>query len=136
MMKLELLPDLFTVCQVSDEKGVDLRVPFTFFSRTDEESSLVCPVSACPPGAVSRQDGWRCLRVPGPLDFSLTGILARIAGVLAEEKIPIFALSTYNTDYVLIREEWTEKALAALAAAGYELLLPSGFHKPSSVPFS
>ena len=118
-MTLELLSPIFTVCQVPDEKSIDFSVPFTFFARTDEEISLVCPIETCPADALNREDGWRCLRILGPLDFSLVGILSQIAAVLAKEKIPIFAVSTFNTDYVLFRKEYTEKALRALSAAGH-----------------
>ena len=69
----------------------------------------------------NRQDGWRCLRVKGPLDFSLVGILAELSGHLARAGVPIFAVSTYNTDYVLIRAPHESAARKALLAAGYEL---------------
>lgn len=120
-MKLELLPMEFTVCQIKSAQEADLSVPYTFFARTDEEISLVCPIAACPPCALNRQDGWRCLRIAGPLDFSLVGILAGIAACLAERRIPIFAMSTFNTDYVLFRRQYLSAALDALRAAGYEI---------------
>lgn len=68
-----------------------------------------------------REDGWRAFRAAGPLDFSLTGILAGIASVLAAAGIPIFAVSTYDTDYVLVKTERYEAALDALRAAGYDV---------------
>ena len=119
-MKLQLLPMTFTVCQLERAEQTDLSSPFTFFARTDEEISLVCPMASCPAEALNRQDGWRCLRMTGVLDFSLVGILSRIAGCLAEVKVPIFAVSTYNTDYLLFREAFMETALDALTKAGYE----------------
>ena len=120
-MKLELLPQEFTVCQLENANEASLTSPFTFFARTDEEISLVCPLDACPASALNRQDGWRCLRVKGPLDFSLIGILAELANCLAKAGVPIFAVSTYNTDYLLFRACHEKDALAALNAAGHEI---------------
>ena len=120
-MKLELLPQEFTVCQLENAEAADLSAPFTFFARTDEEISLVCPLNSCPDSALNRQDGWRCLRVKGPLDFSLIGILAELANCLARAGVPIFAVSTYNTDYLLFRTCHEKAALAALTAAGHEV---------------
>ena len=117
-MTLEWLPMAFSVCRLADFHQADLSLPFTFFARTDEELSLVCPQAAAP-AAARREDGWRCFRVKGPLDFSLVGILARIAGCLAEAGVPIFAVSTFDTDYVLLKEEHRLKAAAALQAAGF-----------------
>jgi hypothetical protein len=120
-MKLQLLKQTFTVCQLDSTTDADLSAPFTFLSRTDEEISLVCPTDHCPIGAKNRQDGWKCLRVVGVLDFSLIGILARIADCLAKAQVPLFAVSTYNTDYILVKEENYERALSVLAGAGYSV---------------
>lgn len=120
-MKLQLLEQSFTVCQLDRLADADLSAPFTFLARTDEEISLVCPIDHCPACAKNRQDGWKCLRVAGVLDFSLIGILARIADCLAKAQVPLFAVSTYNTDYILFREEHAPIALEALKAAGYEI---------------
>ena len=70
---------------------------------------------------MERDDGWRALRVQGTLDFALVGILAGIAQVLAQHKIPIFAISTYNTDYILLKQAHYPRALSALANAGYTM---------------
>lgn len=121
-MTLQLLGQTFTVCQLNSIAAADLSAPFTFLARTDEEISLVCPVQSCPSGALNRQDGWRCLRIVGVLDFSLIGILARVADCLANAQVPLFAVSTYNTDYILFREQHTSAALNALKAAGYDIL--------------
>ena len=121
-MTLQLLGQTFTVCQLNSIAAADLSAPFTFLARTDEEISLVCPVEACPSNALNRQDGWRCLRIVGVLDFSLIGILARVADCLANAQVPLFAVSTYNTDYILFREQHTSAALNALKAAGYDIL--------------
>ena len=118
-MTIQPLKGGFTVCQIKDGFGADWSQPFTFASRTDEEFSLVCPSEAAPENAIRREDGWRAFRVQGSLDFSLTGILAGIAAALAEEGIAIFAVSTYNTDYVLVKEKEFSRALRALAGKGY-----------------
>ena len=118
-MTLQLLNQTFIVRQLNHISDADLSAPFTFLARTDEEISLVCPV---PSGALNRQDGWRCLRIPGVLDFSLIGILARVADCLAKAQVPLFAVSTYNTDYILFREQHSSAALDALKSAGYDIL--------------
>lgn len=118
-MRLEILPEYFTVCKVKEIPSS--LPPFSFLARTDEEISLVCPVKDAPKETLAREDGWRSFRIQGVLDFSLVGILAGIAGILAERKIPIFALSTYNTDYVLVKEENLPAAREALWTAGYEM---------------
>ena len=120
-MTLQLLNQTFTVCQLNHISDADLSVPFTFLARTDEEISLVCPVQSCPSGALNRQDGWKCLRIAGVLDFSLIGILSKISTILAENQIGIFAVSTYNTDYILVKKENFDRAMEVLSAAGYEV---------------
>ena len=92
-----------------------------FTGATDEERSLVCPTVSVPENTTDRDDGWRAFRVMGTLDFSLTGILARLSAVLAENKIGIFAVSTFNTDYILTKSANFDRALAALRASGYEI---------------
>ena len=118
---LQPLAPRFAICKVPDYSGADLSAPFSFTGATDEELSLVCPEEHVPENALVRDDGWRAFRITGQLDFSLTGILAGIAKVLADEKIGIFAVSTFNTDYVLTKAENFEKALSALEAAGYRV---------------
>lgn len=118
-MTIQAVAGGFTVCQVKDFGGVDWTVPFTFAARTDEEFSLVCPADAVPEETIRREDGWRAFRVQGTLDFALVGILAKIASVLAEERISIFAVSTYNTDYVLVKEKDFIRAADALEKNGY-----------------
>ena len=120
-MRLEKIPHLLSICKVDDLSAADLSSPFFFVGRTDEEISLVCLSENVPEGASERDDGWRCFRVAGQLDFSLIGILAQISKVLASNEIGIFAISTFNTDYILTKEENFEKALKALKNAGYEI---------------
>ena len=120
-MKLKKLPYTLTVCKLETVEQIDLSAGFYFIGRTDEEISLVCRTECTPARTLEREDGWRGFRIEGTLDFSLIGILAPITAILAENKIGIFAVSTYNTDYVLVKEENFDKAMTALGAAGYEI---------------
>ena len=120
-MELKKINHKLTVCKVSDVSEIDLKSDFYFIGKTDEEISLVCRTEDTPPKTVARDDGWRGFRIQGTLDFSLIGILSKISGILAEHKIGIFAVSTYNTDYILVKEENFNKALEALASEGYAI---------------
>lgn len=120
-LSLELLDIAFSVCKVQDYSQVNPDQPFVFTGRTDEEKSLVCPTDRVPKNTIAREDGWRAFRIIGVLDFSLIGILAAISQILADEKIGIFAISTYNTDYVLTKDTDFEKAVQALKKAGYSI---------------
>ena len=100
---------------------IDTNGTFFFIGRTDEEISLVCPTAEAPARTLAREDGWRGFRIRGTLDLSLVGILSRLSAVLAEAGIGIFAVSTYNTDYILVKEKDLDRALDMLAAAGYEI---------------
>lgn len=108
-----------TVCKVKSEKDIDLAKSFYFIGKTDEEISLVCPTENTPIDTVEREDGWKAFRIQGVLDFSLIGILAKISTILAENKIGIFAVSTYNTDYILVKKEEYDRALQLLEKEGY-----------------
>lgn len=90
-------------------------------TRTPDELSVVSPAEAVPV-SVRSERGWRALRVTGPLDFSLVGILATLSGALAQAEIPVFALSTFDTDYVLVRERDLERAMRALESAGQRVV--------------
>lgn len=111
----------FSICKVADYTKVSLDTPYCFIATTDEEKSLVCPTEMVPANAVQREDSWRAFRIGGVLDFSLIGILADISRVLAEKKIGIFVVSTFNTDYVLTKEENLHRSLDALKDAGYTI---------------
>lgn len=124
-MELELLPIEFAVCKVSDYSGVDPETPFTFIGRTDSERSLVCPTACVPSEVVERVDGWRALRIPGQMDFSLVGVLHGILAALSGEGIPVFAVSTFDTDHILVRSEHLDGAISALESAGYHISLPA-----------
>jgi hypothetical protein len=95
---------------------------FLSITRTREEVSIVCESSRVPadlPMEIPAERGWRCLKVEGPLDFSLTGVLASLAEPLARAEIPIFAISTFDTDYLLVKAGNLEAAIAALEAVGH-----------------
>ena len=116
---LKTLDIRLSVCKVEDYSGVDILKPYTFTGATDEELSLVCPVDAVPDNTTERDDEWKAFRIVGILDFSLIGILSKISAVLADNGVGIFAISTYNTDYILTKSENFERAICLLQAAGY-----------------
>lgn len=120
-MKLKILSWPLTVCKLAGTEQVNLADDFYFIGRTDEELSLVCRTEHTPSGTLEREDGWRGFRIEGTLDFSLIGILSKLSAILAENGIGIFAVSTYNTDYILVKEENLPRAMDALSAAGYEI---------------
>ena len=109
----------FSICKVADYTQIDLESPFVFTGSTDEEKSLVCPTELVPQNTVKRDDGWKALRINGMLDFSLVGVLARISTILAENSIGIFAVSTFNTDYIFVKKCNFDKAIQALEDAGF-----------------
>ena len=120
-MKLKAIDVDLSICNLTGAAQVDLSREFTFLAHTDEELSLVCPTDSAPTAMAERDDGWRAFRIEAQLDFSLVGVLAKITAILAQANIAIFAISTYNTDYVLTRKERFDEALAVLQAAGYEI---------------
>lgn len=123
-MMMEICPGSYSIYKLGRRalERHTLAVPekgLFFFARTEEERSLVCLTEYVSADCTAREDGWRAMRVAGALDFSLTGILSRIAGALARRKISIFAVSTYDTDYILVKEAMLDAAVAALIEEGY-----------------
>lgn len=118
---LQVLDKPLSVCRLGRAEDIDLSRDFYFAGRTDEELSLVCDTADVPEHTLGREDGWRAFRIRGVLDFSLTGVLSGISGILADNGIGIFAVSTFNTDYILVKEEDLGRALRALAEEGYEI---------------
>lgn len=96
---------------------------FTSVSRTPDELSIVCPIENLP-ADVSSPHRWICLKLEGPFPFSQTGVLLSFIEPLSSKGIPIFAMSTYDTDYVLIQQEWAGAALMELRTAGHQLWDP------------
>ncbi len=121
-MKIKKIPYDFSICKVTDYSKVNTAAKYCFTGKTDEENSLVCLTADVPDNTLERDDGWRAFRIQGVLDFSLVGILSEITGILAEDKIGIFAISTFNTDYILTKKENYQKALDLLDAEGYKIL--------------
>lgn len=120
-MEIHCIGTEFSVCKVRDCGGIDLEGEFLFLGKTDREHSLVCPTDCAPSDALAREDGWRALRIEGSLDFSLVGVLARISAILAARDIAIFAVSTFDTDYILVKSDAFARALEALSEAGYAI---------------
>lgn len=121
-MRIKRIREDFTVCKVRNFSQVNLEAEYFFIGNTDEEKSVVCLTKDAPDNTTDREDGWKAFRIEGMLDFSLTGILAKIASLLAEKNIPIFAISTFNTDYVLVKAEYEMEALSVLGQAGYHIV--------------
>ena len=122
MMEIKKIDHNFSVCQVEDYSLVNLNSEYSFIGKTDEEKSLVCITDEVPANVIQQDDGQKAFRIQGVLDFSLIGILAKIAAALADNGISIFAVSTYNTDYVLMKKENYQKALDVLKALGYMII--------------
>jgi hypothetical protein len=130
-LTLSVLEGSFGVCRLGTGSEIPAWVyGSNFFSvtQTPEELSIVCQESSIPanipaniPAGTRAERGWNCLKVEGPLDFGLTGILAGISRTLADKGISIFAVSTYETDYILVREKDLECACKALKGAGYDI---------------
>ena len=104
-MEIRKVHQEFSVCQVEDYSFVNLGSEYSFIGKTDEEKSLVCITNEVPPNVIQREDGWKAFRIQGVLDFLLIGVLSKIASNLADNDVSIFAVSTYNTDYILIKKE-------------------------------
>lgn len=122
MMEIKKIDHNFSVCQVEGYSLVNLNSEYSFIGKTDEEKSLVCITDEVPANVIQQDDGWKAFRIQGVLNFSLIGILAKIAAALADNGISIFAVSTYNTDYVLMKKENYQKALDVLKALGYMII--------------
>lgn len=133
-MKLKILDTTFSVVKIPPNETIPLwAISADVFSitRTDEELSIVCP-SDCLPASEEfeyAENGWSCIKVEGILDFSLTGILSSLANTLAENTISIFAISTYNTDYLLIKSHSIEKAKVVLENEGHSFTGPISLFK-------
>ena len=119
-MTLEVLDKDFCVCRLKSLGNVSIK-EFTFLSVTDEEISLVCTEENIPDNTEITEKGWRGFRIKGVLDFSLIGILSKISAILAKGGIGIFAVSTYNTDYIFVKKESLGRALELLKANDYNV---------------
>ena len=121
-MELKKLAYSLTVCKVASWEEINTSSEFFFIGKTDEELSLVCRTEDTPARTTEWEDGWKAFRIQGVLDFSLVGILSGISGILAAQGIGIFAVSTFNTDYILVKKEDLDLSLDVLAAKGYNII--------------
>lgn len=124
MLTLELLKENYSVCRLDANATVPIwgqEGNFYSITKTKDELSIVCETQYVPENVKVVESGWRIFKILGPLDFSLIGILSKISLLMAECKISIFALSTYDTDYIMVKEEKVEEAIKALKRAGYEV---------------
>ena len=124
ILTMKLLKEKYGVCRLDKTELIPEWVKESdFFSitKTLDELSIVCSQNNIPIG-VKCEKNWRILKVAGPLDFSLVGILSSITNVLAQQGISIFAISTYDTDYILVKDKDVDNAVGSLCIAGYEVI--------------
>lgn len=119
-MKIKLIPGTFAVCRLNELPALNPADDFWFAAQTDEEISLVCRPERVPADAAAEHD-WRALRIEGVLDFSLVGVLAGVTALLAARQISVFVISTFNTDYILVKSPQLTAALAALSEGGWTI---------------
>lgn len=120
-MKIKILDGSFAVGKVEDYSQVNLDDEFIFIGKTDEENSLVCEEGLLPNNTIEVEKGWKAMVITGILDFSLVGIIAKISNILTEKNISIFVISTFNTDYILVKEDSFNDAISELERNGYEI---------------
>ena len=134
-LTLSILPDEFAICQFDRALPIPNWSLQGFFAitRTQDELSIVCPQADVPQTAQAEafKGNWRCFKIEGPLDFALTGVLVAIAVPLAAADISIFAISTYATDYVLVKQSVLERAVQVLLQAGHQVVPASLTHTAS-----
>lgn len=118
-MELKKIDLDFAVCKVKDISDVDFMREFVFVSKTDDEISLVCESDYVPPQVIVSEAGWNALKISGMLDFGMTGVISKISSILAEAGIGIFVISTYNTDYILLKSQNFHSGIRALMDSGY-----------------
>ncbi|MFW0778049.1 MAG: ACT domain-containing protein [Rickettsiales bacterium] len=123
MLTLRLMPWQLSVVKLSSGDDYDWAKSSDFYSFTQtlEETSLLCESHLVPEG-YKQESGWKVLKIDAILDFDMVGIIAKISGVLAEANVSIFALSTYNTDYILIKQDQADRALASLREKDYKVI--------------
>ena len=119
---LSVLSETFSVHKLSPDASIPeeiLKSNYYSVSKTENELSLVCS-EVIEVQNLQSSKGWKCIKVKGPLDFNLTGILAGISDILAQTNISIFAISTFDTDYILVRKHDLTSATTTLKQAGYK----------------
>lgn len=121
-MNIEIIDVQFSICKIMEINNIEFDDEFYFLGKTDEEISLVCSSKNVPKNCIEEDKEWRAFRIQGILDFSLLGILSAISTVLTENGISIFVVSTFNTDYILVKETNFKLAMQALEGEGYTLV--------------
>ena len=121
-LRLVVLDCELTVCKCAEIPVELLQGGFCCITRTDEEISVVCETAKAPGQTTEREDGWRALKVCGPLDFGLVGILSRISSALVGAGVALFAISTFDTDYVLVKANALQAAISALRGKGCQVI--------------
>lgn len=124
-LKLKLLKDMYGVCRLNNNSKIPewgAKGEFSSITRTEDELSIVCLQNNIPEG-IQCEKSWEVFKIEGPLDFSLIGILSAISSLMAEKGISIFAISTYDTDYILIKDKDLNKAIEVLSNDKYEIII-------------
>lgn len=121
-LRITALPHRLAVCRLAPGASLPswVRGAFTSITRTDEELSIVCDEDAVPPD-VQAERGWRAMRVDGPVPFDVTGVAAALVSPLAEARISVFLIATYDTDYLLVKDEAFARAAGVLRGAGHDV---------------
>lgn len=123
-MRLILLPGMFNISKLPPDAKIPgwcMEGDLFSITRTTRELSVVCRQENVPQG-IQTEPGWRCFEVEGPLDFSLTGILSSLTAALATAGVSLFAVSTFDTDYILVKD--ADAASHAFSAAGHDVTIP------------
>ena len=118
-MELKIIDKEFAICKVEDFSQINLNDEFIFVGKTDNELSVVCEMESIPNNCTDIDEGWIAFKIEGQIDFSLIGIISKLSAILAENKIGIFTVSTYDTDYILVKKEKIEEAKEALRENEY-----------------
>lgn len=120
IMTLEMLKEIYAVCKLKQKDDVDFGGQFTSLTISEHEISLVCEQSRIPNECIAEK-GYKAFRIAGTLEFSMVGVLSRLSKILADENISIIAVSTYDTDYILVKQEAFAQAKKSLSAHGYKI---------------
>ncbi len=127
-LQIALLPETLAICRLDQDAPIPEWAQgehFLSIVRTADELSIVCPQGQVPE-EIKREEGWRCFKVEGTLDVSVTGVLAALTTPLAFEGISVFAVSTFDTDYLLVQKKYLEKAITVLIRSGHHFEYPQG----------
>jgi uncharacterized protein len=122
MIRMSVLDGCFAVCRLEADAPIPYwpRGTFVSITRTPDELSIICEEEAVPDGVRIERD-WRALRVEGPLPFEMTGVAAAFTKPLADARISVFVVATFDTDYLLVKRDTFERAIEALRAAGIDI---------------